>query len=261
MSQRQHSIAIEFYGFETLFTYLLKGYVSSVVIAEVSAPNSDWSRNRQVGNLNGSQNNTFFECPRPCHKSLYLIDMEDQKLFSWPDRVRKMSTVGDLCSKEAEELASEHLCTVVFDILWHVWTRIESFQRKNIALWHGARYSGHGCNSGLPSQNMLHTYSREWTNEANSDLHYFLDNHNFFSWIRNSTMPESVPNKVTDALQIDRFVLDTVFEGDILKATMNRYRPGSVTRRPSDPGSILLLAHGMGFRMSFLRTLVRYTWP
>ncbi|KAF9553776.1 alpha/beta-hydrolase [Agrocybe pediades] len=46
---------------------------------------------------------------------------------------------------------------------------------------------------------------------------------------------------------IDEFTLDTLFEGDVLKATMNRYRPRPNTREQIDGGYVLLLAHGMGF--------------
>ncbi|KAF9538742.1 alpha/beta-hydrolase [Agrocybe pediades] len=59
----------------------------------------------------------------------------------------------------------------------------------------------------------------------------------------------SIPNEAHEELQleVDHFVLDTTFEGDVLKASMNRYRPRTTARNPEDSGLILLLAHGMGF--------------
>ncbi|KDR69560.1 hypothetical protein GALMADRAFT_145312 [Galerina marginata CBS 339.88] len=48
-------------------------------------------------------------------------------------------------------------------------------------------------------------------------------------------------------MTIDHFVLDTNSTGGVLKATANRYRPGSKNRQHQEPGYILLFAHGTGF--------------
>jgi hypothetical protein len=51
-------------------------------------------------------------------------------------------------------------------------------------------------------------------------------------------------------MNVDHFTLNTGSTGGILRATMNRYRPGTTQRRSHDRGCILLFAHGAGFRSS-----------